>query len=58
MNNEEQRVNLSELAELSGLPLELVKKELVLDGGDSDNVSLDQVREAMLKYLDSTMMSN
>lgn len=43
---------LMELAELTGFPANYIKKELVLD---SDNPSMDDLRESMLTFLKSTM---
>lgn len=55
--SEDQKVNLSDFANLAGFPVELVRKELVLEGKDSDEVSMDDLRAAMLKYLDQAMLN-
>ncbi len=55
--SEDQIVNLSDFANLAGFPVELVRKELVLDGKDSDEISMDDLRAAMLKYLDQAMLN-
>lgn len=44
-------VNLQELSEMSGVPLEFINKELLLDG---ENVSMENLREKMLGLLDKT----
>ncbi|MEE2671057.1 MAG: hypothetical protein VYA54_05075 [Bdellovibrionota bacterium] len=55
--SEDQKVSLSDFANLAGFPVELVRKELVLDGKDSDEISMDDLRAAMLKYLDQAMLN-
>ena len=47
----DQKINIKELADLSGFPESLIKKELVLEG---DNLTLDKLRLNMLKFLDKT----
>jgi hypothetical protein len=53
------KVNLSEFASMVGFPVELIKKELFESGDSSkkeqDQISMDELRQVMLKYLDSTM---
>ena len=48
---EEQLVNVSYLAELTGFPIDFIKHELLLAG---DQLSLKELRAAMLRYLDVT----
>lgn len=57
MKNEDQntQVNIESLASLAGLPLDLVKKEL-FENADCDNVSLEEIRAAMTKYIDKAMI--
>ena len=55
-NRLDDKVSLEQFAEMAGFPVELVKQEL-LDGVDSDDqISVEALREFMLKYLDKTMM--
>jgi hypothetical protein len=56
VTNESTSVNLSEFAEMTGFPVELVKKELMMDRNSTEEVSLGELRTAMLKYLDSAML--
>lgn len=53
------KVNLSEFASMVGFPVELIKKELFESGNASnkeqDQISMDELRQVMLKYLDNTM---
>ncbi len=53
----EEKVNLSNFAELAGFPVELIKNELLVDK-NQDDINLDDLREAMLKYLNKTMMAD
>jgi len=46
-----ESVNLETLAEISGVPMEYIKKELLLEGED---VSMDDLRNTMLKHLSDT----
>lgn len=49
-----ESVKLETLAEISGVPLEYIKKELLLEG---DDVSMEDLRSSMLKHLDDTFMT-
>ncbi|MFT6631371.1 MAG: hypothetical protein ACJAS4_001320 [Bacteriovoracaceae bacterium] len=53
--NENQKVDLKAFAEMTGFPVELIKKELLQDE-NTDELSLEELRAAMVSYLDSTMM--
>jgi hypothetical protein len=46
-----ESVNLETLAEVSGVPLDYIKKELLLEGED---VSMEDLRASMLKHLNDT----
>lgn len=45
-------INLVDLSELSGCPIESIKKEL---GLDEDQITMEDLRKKMLALLDSTM---
>lgn len=49
-------VSLQSLAELTGFPVEMIKKELFTSHEASDQVSLDQLRTAMAAFIDATML--
>lgn len=49
--NEEEKVPLASLSELTGFPVEFIKKELLLDG---EELSLEDLRKSMVTYLKST----
>lgn len=49
------KISLEALATMTGFPIEMIKEEIFKGHGDED-VSLDELRAAMLTYIDSTMM--
>ena len=49
------KVNLEVLARMTGFPVELIKEEIFQGKGEQE-VSLDELRKAMLTYIDSTML--
>jgi hypothetical protein len=49
------KVSLEVLAKMTGFPIELIKDE-VFKGESPDQVSLEDLRSAMLSYVDSTML--
>ncbi len=51
------KVSLETLAKMTGFPVELIKEE-VFNGEVSSQVSLEELRAAMLSYIDSTMLIN
>ena len=52
----EEKVNLNRFAELTGFPVELIKNELLVDT-NQDDINLEDLREAMLQYLNKTMLT-
>jgi hypothetical protein len=53
--NKNGKVSLEALSKMTGFPIELIKSEIFKDQSDKE-VSLDDLRTAMLSYIDSTMM--
>lgn len=49
------KVSLETLAKMTGFPIELIKEE-VFKGQTDKEVSLEDLRSAMLTYIDSTML--
>lgn len=49
------KVSLEMLAKLTGFPVELIQEE-IFKGEDAEQVSMSDLRSAMLNYLDSTML--
>ncbi len=52
----DQMVDLADFATMAGFPIELVKKELFDKHESCDQVSMNELREFMLKYLNETMI--
>jgi hypothetical protein len=50
------KVSLETLATLTGFPVELIREE-VFKGEVASQVSLDELRSAMLAFIDSTMLN-
>lgn len=49
------KVSLEVLAKMTGFPVELIKEE-IFRGETTEQVSLEELRAAMLSYIDSTML--
>lgn len=49
----ETEVSLGTLAELTGFPVDYIKRELLLDGDSESTVNMDELRQRVLSYLDS-----
>jgi hypothetical protein len=50
------KISLEMLSKLTGFPIELIKEE-VFKNQNSDEVSIEELRAAMLSYIDSSMLS-
>lgn len=51
------KITLEMLSKMTGFPIELIKEE-VFKNQNSDEVSIEELRAAMLSYIDSTMLSD
>ncbi len=49
------KISLEALAKMTGFPVEMIKEE-IFKGSSDQEVSLEELRSAMLGYIDSTMM--
>ncbi len=49
------KISIEALAKMTGFPVEMIKEE-IFKGQEGQEVSLDDLRTAMLSYIDSTMM--
>jgi hypothetical protein len=49
------KISIEALAKMTGFPVEMIKEE-IFKGHDDQDVSLEDLRTAMLSYIDSTMM--
>jgi len=50
----EAEVSVGALAELTGFPVEYIKRELHLDGETEENMTIEELRKKVLAYLDSS----
>ena len=51
-SSKEEQVSFSALSEMTGFPVEFIKKELLID---EEPVSMSQLRTSMAAYLESTI---
>lgn len=56
-SEEKSKISLDVLAKLTGFPVEMIQEE-VFAGQNASEISLEELRSAMLSYIDSTMLSN
>ena len=49
------KISMEALAKMTGFPVEMIKEE-IFKGQNDQEVSLEDLRTAMLSYIDSTMM--
>lgn len=54
-HTEKGRISLETLAKMTGFPVEMIKEE-IFHGKDSEEISLEDLRSAMLTYIDSTIL--
>lgn len=57
VGNEEKssKVSIEMLAKLTGFPIELIQEE-IFKGSSTEKISLEDLRTAMLSYIDSTVL--
>ncbi len=53
-SSETKKISLAALSEMTGFPLEMIQQELFL--GQTGEVALEDLRAAMLNYIDSTLL--
>lgn len=53
---EPRKISLEQLAELTGFPIELIQQELFTGVSSEDGVALEDLRAAMLNFIDSTLL--
>lgn len=46
-------VSLGSLAELTGFPVDYIKRELLLEGESMEEMTVEELRKKVLAYLDS-----
>jgi len=49
------KISIEALAKMTGFPIEMIKEE-IFQGQNDQEVSLNDLRSAMLSYIDSTML--
>ena len=50
------KISLEVLAKMTGFPIEMIKEEIFQGEEGQQEISLDELRAAMLSYIDSTML--
>lgn len=57
-NKTSEKISLDSLSELTGFPVEVIVKELfsAREFPSTDGVSLAELRQAMLEYINETML--
>ncbi len=50
------KISLEMLAKMTGFPVEMIKDE-IFQGKGSEDISLEDLRAAMLTYIDSTILT-
>ncbi|MCO4753540.1 MAG: hypothetical protein KC478_03615 [Bacteriovoracaceae bacterium] len=53
---DQEMVSLESLADLTGFPVKMIKEELFNSEAAQEKVSLDELRKAMVSYIDATML--
>ena len=56
IEGDDDKLFLSDITKITGFPLELIRKELLIEEGNSKDaeISMKELRSAMLGYLDKT----
>lgn len=49
------RISLETLSKMTGFPVEMIKDE-IFQGKGTEDISLEELRSAMLTYIDSTIL--
>lgn len=50
------KVSLETLSKMTGFPIEMIKEEVFKGQMTEQEISLEELRSAMLSYIDSTML--
>jgi hypothetical protein len=51
-----KKVSLADLSKLTGFPAEMIEKELFLNQAGNEELSLEDLRMAMLNFIDNTLL--
>ena len=52
---ETSRISLETLSKMTGFPVDMIKDE-IFQGKGTEDISLEELRTAMLSYIDSTIL--
>lgn len=52
----DSKISLSTLAKMTGFPVEMIQSELFKDQANSEEISLEELRTAMLSYIDASLL--
>lgn len=52
------KVSLEVLAKMTGFPIEMIREEIFKGQDSQQEVSLEELRSAMLTYIDSTLLDS
>jgi hypothetical protein len=55
LTDKAEKVSLETLAKMTGFPVEMIKEE-IFKGQTDQEVSLNELRQAMLNFIDSTIL--
>lgn len=56
LNEKNSKISLEVLAKMTGFPIEMIKEEIFQGQEGHQEISLDELRTAMLSYIDSTLL--
>jgi hypothetical protein len=51
-----KKISLAMLSEMTGFPMELIQQELFLGKAEGGEVALEDLRAAMLNFIDATIL--
>jgi hypothetical protein len=57
-NEVQKKVSLESLSQMTGFPVELIQQELFSGQISEEGVSLEELRSAMLNFIDSTLLND
>ncbi len=56
LSDKKERISLETLSKMTGFPVEMIQDE-IFQGKGSEEISLEELRAAMLTYIDSTILT-
>lgn len=57
-NDDQEMISLESLADLTGFPVEMIRTELFKSELTEEKITLDELRKAMVSYIDATMLED